>query len=206
MTTAPTSRPMIWQWLLGFAFLVGLDQLTKFWVRDHFVLGESIPVLGEYLRLTYVQNPGVAFGLEPFSPTVLLIFGSVAALALCAYLIHLVRHGDLLKWPVFLFLSGAVGNVIDRALMGSVTDFFDADFPDVIMDRWPVFNIADSCVSIGIAILVWQTLFVKNHAPLSPSSGERSDSSSLSSASGSGTETAPTGPLSDASPSSDLPK
>ncbi|MCB1059264.1 MAG: signal peptidase II [Calditrichaeota bacterium] len=206
MTSSPASRPAVWPWLLGFAVLLGLDQLTKYWVRSHFVLGESIPVIGEYLRLTYVQNPGVAFGLEPFSPTILLIFGSLAAIALGWYLIRLVRHRDLLKWPVFLFLSGAVGNSIDRAMFGSVTDFLDADFPDFIMDRWPVFNVADSCVTIGIAILVWQTLFVKTHAPLSPSSGERPDSSSLSSASGSGTETAPAGPLSDASPSGDLPK
>jgi len=191
---------------MGFATLVGFDQLTKHWVRSSFVLGESIPLLGELLRLTYVENPGVAFGLEPFSPTVLLIFGSVAALGLSIYLYFLIRDRDSLKWPVFLFLCGAVGNSIDRAMFGSVTDFFDADFPNFIMDRWPVFNIADSCVTVGIAILLWQTLFAKRSAPLSPTSGDQLDTSPLSSSSGSGTETAPTGSLSDASPSSDLTK
>ncbi len=206
MTSTVHSRPNLWPWLLGFAVLVGADQLTKYWVRSNFVVGESIPVVGELLRLTYVQNPGVAFGLEPFSPTVLLIFGTLAAAALGGYLYILIRDHDVLKWPVFLFLCGAIGNSIDRGLLGSVTDFMDSDFPDFIMERWPVFNIADSCVSIGIAILLWQTLLMKRHAPLSSPSGERPDTSSLSSAGGSGTETAPAGPLSDASPSGDLPK
>ena len=206
MTSSSVTRPNLWPWVLGFVFLVGVDPLTKYWVLANFVLGESVPVIGELLRFTYVQNPGVAFGLEPFSPTVLMIFGSVAALGLGGYLYYLLRDHDPMRWPVFLFLCGAVGNLIDRAMLGSVTDFADMDFPDFIMTRWPVFNIADSCVTIGITILLWQTLFVRHPAPLPPTSGERLDTSSLSSASGSRTETAPAGPLSDASPSGDLPK
>lgn len=199
-------RPAYWPWMLGFAMLVGLDQWTKAWVRASFVLGESIPVLGELLRLTYVQNPGVAFGLEPFPPLVLMLFGATAAVGLAIYLYKLVRDRDRLMWPVFLFWCGAVGNSIDRVLFRSVTDFFDADFPDFIMQRWPVFNIADSCVTVGIVLLLWQTLFMKQHAPLSTTSGERLDSSSLSTSSSSGTETAAAGPLSHPSPSSDLPQ
>jgi len=206
MTNGMTARPALWPWMLGFSLLVALDQVTKYWVRANFVLGESIPVLGELLRLTYVQNPGVAFGLEPFPPLVLLAFGGIAALGLAFYLRLLINDHDRLKWPVFLFLCGAVGNTIDRAMMGSVTDFFDADFPDFIMQRWPVFNIADSCVSIGIALLIWQTLFVKHAAPHTTSSGERLDSSSLSSAGGSRSETPAAGPLSDAGTSSDFPQ
>ena len=206
MTSTTVTRPAMLPWMLGFALLVGLDQLVKYWVRANFVLGESVPVIGELLRFTYVQNPGVAFGLEPFSPTALKIFGTVAAIGLGGYLYFLLRGRDPIRWPVFLFLCGAVGNLIDRAMLGSVTDFADMDFPDFIMTRWPVFNIADSCVTIGIAILLWQTLFVKHPAPLSPTSGERTDTSSLSTASGSGTETAPAGPLSDTSPSGDFQK
>lgn len=206
MTESTLSRPRLWPWFLSFALLVALDQLTKYLIRANFQLGESIPVLGEVVRLTYVQNPGVAFGLEPFSPTILLIFGSLATLALAYYLIRLIHQHDALKWPVFLFLCGAVGNSIDRALLGSVTDFVDADFPDFIMTRWPVFNVADSCVTIGIAIMLWQTLFVKRTTPLPSSSGDRLDTSSVSAAGSSGSEAAPAGPLSDASPSGNLPK
>lgn len=206
MSSVVFLRPNLWPWILGFLFFVGLDQLTKYWVRAEFVIGESIPVLGELLRLTYVQNPGVAFGLEPFSPNVLLIFGAVAAIGLSVYLYMLIRDHDVLKWPVFLFLCGACGNIIDRAMMGSVTDFLDSDFPDFIMDRWPVFNIADSCVTIGIAILLWQTLLMKRATPLPFSSGERHDTSPVSSASGSGSETPAAGPLSDGSSSVNLPK
>ncbi|MBK6766304.1 MAG: signal peptidase II [bacterium] len=206
MTDSSPTRPRLWPWFLTFALLVGLDQLTKALIRANFQLGESIPLLGELVRLTYVQNPGVAFGLEPFPPTVLLIFGSVAALALAYYLSRLIHQHDALKWPVFLFLCGAVGNSIDRALLGSVTDFVDTDFPDFIMQRWPVFNVADSCVTIGIAILLWQTLFVKRTPPLSSPSGDRLDTSSVSAAGSSGPEAAPVGPVSDAGPSGNLPQ
>lgn len=206
MTDSPPARPRLWPWFLAFSLLVALDQVTKALIRANFQLGESVSIIGDLLRLTYVQNPGVAFGLEPFSPAVLLIFGSVATLALAYYLYRLIIDHDMLKWPVFLFLSGAVGNVIDRAMMGSVTDFVDVDFPDFIMQRWPVFNVADSCVTIGIAILLWQTLFVKRTSPLPSSSGDRHDSSPVSAAGSGGSEAAPLGSLPDTSPSGNLPQ
>ncbi|MCB9366079.1 MAG: signal peptidase II [Calditrichaeota bacterium] len=196
----------MWPWFLGVALLVAFDQATKAWVRAEFQLGESIPVIGDLLRLTYVQNPGVAFGLEILPPIILLLFGSLAALALVWYLSRLIQSRDALRWPVFLFLCGAIGNSIDRAAMGSVTDFMDADFPNFIMDRWPVFNLADSCVTVGIAVLLWQTLFVKHSPSLSSTpSGDR-HTSSLSTSSGGGSETVAAGPLSDAGTAGDLPK
>ncbi len=207
MIESMQARPRLWPWFLAVALVVGLDQVTKFLVRANFELGESISLIGDLLRLTYVQNPGVAFGLELMPPKVLLLFGSLATLALIYYLIRLIREHDSLRWPVFLFLCGAIGNSIDRALLGSVTDFVDSDFPDFIMHRWPVFNVADSCVTIGIAILLWQTLFVRHSSPLPPLPiGDRLDSSSLSAASSSGSEAPPAGPLSDAGSPVNLPK
>jgi signal peptidase II len=117
---------------------------------------ESIPLIGkELLRLTYVQNPGIAFGVQILGRTPLLIFGWIAAIILSVYLFQLARRRDPLRWPVMLFLAGALGNSIDRLLFaGRVTDFVDMDFPDFIMERFAVFNVADSCVTVGIAILI----------------------------------------------------
>lgn len=201
------TKARLWPWIAGFAGLLALDQWTKWLVRESFFVGESIPLIGKDLvRLTYVQNPGIAFGLEPLSPTVLLIFGSFAAIALAVYLVRLIHRRDILVWPVFLFLCGAVGNSIDRAAFGVVTDFVDCDFPDFIMTRWPVFNVADSCVTIGITILIFQTIFRRQTDSSQASSGERTDTSSLSHSGGARTASDPSGSLSDSGTPLDLPE
>jgi signal peptidase II len=163
-----------WPWFAALAGLLFLDQLTKYLVRANLTLYESIPLLGEDLiRLTYIQNPGIAFGLTFLSLTVLLIFGWTAAVFLAVYLFRLVRRHDPLRWPVMLFLAGAVGNSIDRTLYGKVTDYLDADFPDFIMKRWPIFNVADSCITIGIVLMIWITLFERGRSHNSHTSHER---------------------------------
>ncbi len=153
------SRRPVWAWYVASALLLALDQFTKILVRQNFELHESVPVLGDVVRLTYVLNPGIAFGLDVAWPRLLLVFGWIAAAVLAVYLFVLVRRGDVLRWPVMLFLAGAIGNSIDRTRYGAVTDFVDVDFPDVIMNRWPVFNVADSCVSIGILLMLALLIF-----------------------------------------------
>ena len=175
-----SSSRAVWPWYTGAALLIVLDQVTKILVRLNFDLHESLALIGKDLvRLTYVLNPGIAFGLRVPGPTLLIIFGWVAAAILAAYLFLLVRRGDPLRWPVTLFLAGAVGNSIDRALFGQVTDFVDVDFPNFIMERWPVFNVADSCVSIGIVWMLVLMLFFHRHVAEPSHSqtvlGERSD-------------------------------
>jgi signal peptidase II len=145
--------------------LLVLDQVSKALVRGHMALHQSILLLGDdFLRLTYVLNPGIAFGMRSIGVKPLLIFGWVATIILTWYLYSLVRRGDPLRWPVSLFLAGAMGNSIDRLLFGQVTDFADVDFPDFIMERWPIFNVADSCVTIGIALLLLIVIFHRPQA------------------------------------------
>jgi len=160
-----TTRHRVGPWYAMVLGLLVLDQVSKALVRQHMVLHQSIPLIGsDFLRLTYVLNPGIAFGLRSIGVTPLLIFGWVAAVVLAYYLFKLVRRGDPLRWPVSLFLAGAVGNSIDRLLFGQVTDFVDVDFPDFIMERWPIFNVADSCVTIGIALLLLMVIFHRTKA------------------------------------------
>jgi signal peptidase II len=153
-------RRPVWPWYAGVTGLLILDQVSKALVRRYLPLHQSVPVLGnDFLRLTHVQNPGIAFGVDVVNGWPLLVFGWVAAAVLTYYLFRLVRHGDVLRWPVMLFLAGAVGNSIDRLLFGQVTDFVDVDFPDLIMARWAVFNVADACVTVGIVLLLVLVLF-----------------------------------------------
>jgi signal peptidase II len=158
-----TVRRPVWPWYAGAASLLILDQVTKLLVRQNLDLYQSIPLIGhDLLRLTYVQNPGIAFGARLFGLPLLLIFGWGAAIALAVFLYRLAQRGDPLRWPVMLFLAGAVGNSIDRLFFGQVTDFVDADFPDFIMQRWPVFNVADSCITVGITLLAILVLFARD--------------------------------------------
>ncbi len=152
--------------IFGVAFvLVVLDQLSKAAALAFLSPGRSVPVIGEqFFRLTLVENPGVAFGLRPLPPPLLLIITLIASVVLSIFLVQLVRKRSPLRFPVMLLLAGAVGNLIDRIRFGHVTDFLDFDFPDFIMHRWPVFNVADSCVTVGMILLAAMTLFFARHS------------------------------------------
>jgi signal peptidase II len=142
--------------LFGLALaLTVLDQLSKAAARHWLEAGKSIPIIGhDFFRLTLVENPGGVFGLRLLPPTAALIITLLASVALAIILVRLCHQRSLLRFPIALLLAGALGNSIDRIVLGRVTDFLDFDFPDFIMQRWPVFNLADSCVSIGIVLLV----------------------------------------------------
>jgi signal peptidase II len=158
--TRSSGRGKAWPWFAGVLALLAFDQATKALVRALIPIHESIPVVGrDLVRLTHVQNPGIAFGVTILGLTPLLIFGCGAAVVLAVYLYQLARKRDVLRWPVMLFLAGAAGNSIDRIVFGRVTDFVDVDFPDVIMERFAVFNVADSCITIGITILILLVVF-----------------------------------------------
>jgi len=165
------------------------DQISKFYIKgisipalnikfEGMYLGESISVIGDFFRITFTENPGMAFGFDPGSDFKLFIsvFSLVASIGLLVYL-YTVRHKSLsLKIAIALILGGAVGNVIDRMFYGliydyaplfygKVVDFFDFDFFNFSIfgrsyDRWPIFNIADAAVSIGVLILLF---FYKHH-------------------------------------------
>jgi signal peptidase II len=155
-----------------------VDQLTKIWVRSSMSLGDSFPVLGrDFFRLTRVENNGIAFGFQPGSVLFLIIFNSLASLAIIYVLIKSRRalaayFPRLVELSLALILGGALGNLTDRVRFGYVTDFFDFDFPDFIMTRWPVFNIADSAVSTGVTLWCIYLVFFakpkKSSEPLIP--------------------------------------
>jgi signal peptidase II len=145
-----------------------LDQITKLLVVHRFMLYESVDVLGQYVRLTLIYNENGVFGLAPqrllpfLPPRVFFVLSFLMAGALVVYMYFQTRDREV--WARFAFMlisGGAVGNFIDRVRLGKVIDFIDCDFPDIIMARWPVFNVADSCVLVGISILLIVTLFTR---------------------------------------------
>lgn len=115
---------------------------------------ESIPVLGGLLRLTFVQNAGAAFGLLPGQRPIFLATTGLVLIAIAGYW----RKVHPREWPVVigssLIASGALGNLIDRALFGHVTDFFDIAAID-----FPVFNVADMAIVGGVGIVIAWLLF-----------------------------------------------
>ena len=135
-------------WIIPLA--VAIDQASKFIVRGSMTLYQSEPVLGNFFRLTYIHNPGAAFGLNVGSPLLHTVF-SFLALGILIYLYRsLTANERLLRLALCLVLGGAVGNIIDRLYLGEVVDFFDFGLGDL---RWPIFNFADSFVTVGVLLL-----------------------------------------------------
>jgi signal peptidase II len=144
--------------------VVALDQITKLTIKDQFYLGQSIEILGDILRFTYIQNPGMAFGIRFGGRLFFTIFASIASIIILIYLYRMRHERFHSRLSLALILGGAIGNLIDRFAYGEVIDFIDVGFRNT---RWPVFNIADSAVTIGMIILVSLVLFEgqKEEAP-----------------------------------------
>lgn len=135
--------------------LVLLDQVVKALVRTHLTLGESIPLVPFVMDLTYVQNTGAAFSILRSHTWLLTIISLVVSVALAVAIWRRVFTHPFGLISLAVVLGGAVGNLIDRALLGSVTDMFMTTFID-----FPVFNVADICVVLGgIATVVYVLFF-----------------------------------------------
>ena len=127
------------------ASVVIIDQITKAIAVARLTSAGSLPAIGTIVSFTLVKNTGAAFGLFRYQTTVFVVI-SVIAIAFTVF--YLARKRPALYLPFALILGGAVGNLIDRLRPGGgyVIDFIDLHF-------WPVFNIADSCITIGAVFL-----------------------------------------------------
>lgn len=149
--------------LSGTALLV-LDLVTKHLIQTKFVPGESVPVIGNFVRLTYVLNPRGAFGVSVGS-NAFHIFTSFVVIAVVVYVFWRgLGASKLIDFSLTAILSGAVGNLIDRIRFGTVIDFVDVDFFDIkignlYMTRWPVFNVADAAITVGMVLVIILLIF-----------------------------------------------
>ena len=124
-----------------------LDQAAKFLVKANLQLSESIPIIKNALHLTYVTNTGSAFGFFKGLNLPLILFSLIVIAVIFANLKKVKENEKLLQFSVGLLLGGTIGNLIDRLLYGHVIDFIDFRI-------WPVFNVADSAISVSVVLLV----------------------------------------------------
>ncbi len=149
-----------WYALAGLVIL--LDQITKVWVLAAFHLHESITIT-PFFNLVLVMNPGASFSFLADAGGWQKWFFIALALAVSAWLVVMIRRhaAEALQPGAFaLIVGGALGNVIDRLRFGAVVDFLDFH---VAGWHWPAFNIADSAITVGVILLLWQQLRHTSH-------------------------------------------
>jgi signal peptidase II len=142
-----------WPWFAGAAAIVAADQLTKAMILARFAPGERLEVTS-FLNLVLAFNKGAAFSLLAQAPgwqTPLLVAIALAAAAILSALIVRNLHKRLLCTGLALVLGGALGNLVDRLRLGYVVDFVDLHAAGW---HWPAFNVADSGITVGAAILI----------------------------------------------------
>ncbi len=155
-------------------FSIVADQLTKLWALARFTNEtgaqnhESIHVIGELVRFQLVFNRGAAFSsrpqdLMPFLPpwVFYLLISIVAAGVLLWFYRSIDKRDYVSRLGVVMIIGGAIGNFIDRMRLQMVVDFIDCDFPDFIMQRFPTFNVADSFVTVGVALVILSPVILK---------------------------------------------
>jgi len=145
--------------MLVSAVIVVIDQITKAVTRSAMMLGESKPVIQNFFHFTYVTNDGMAFGLN--FPGGIYLFSAVSIILTGVIFFYLWKEQHnhiLMRLGLALILAGAVGNLIDRILFGTVVDFFDFM---IVGHHWYIFNIADSSVTVGMTIFLYFSFIVQ---------------------------------------------
>ncbi len=163
-------------------FLVIADQITKLWIKGvdipalglrhaGMALGTSRPIFGDFVRLTYIENPGMAFGIDIGGKMFFSVFSILASIGILFYLFKARNENLAFRTALAMILGGAIGNLIDRVFYGvlfhegalfygRVVDFLDVDFFNINvfgyhLNRWPVFNIADASVTCGVVLMLF---------------------------------------------------
>ena len=164
-----------WPFHIGIiVFSIVADQLTKLWALARFTNETGAPnhdiinVIGEFVRFQLVFNKGAAFSSRPqdlmpfLSPTVFFILISIVAVVVMGWFYRNIDKRDWMsRLGVVMILGGAIGNFIDRMRLQMVVDFIDCDLPDFIMTRFPTFNVADSFVTVGVAVILLSPVLLK---------------------------------------------
>lgn len=166
---------------VAFAISLALDQITKTWVVETLAFTDRISVIDGFFYLTHVRNPGAAFSLFADAPAAIrmpfFIITTLIAIVLIVSFFRKLSPGDRLSaLALGLILGGATGNLIDRLVYGEVVDFLHLRLWTGY--SWPDFNVADSSIVIGVALLVVE-LFASEGESLSDPPGSESDATRL---------------------------
>ncbi len=162
------------------AVIVFADQITKWSVLRSLALGESRPAIGSVMILTYTRNTGGAFSLLQGGNYFFVAVALFAIGALIYAFMKFQRKDTAIATALSLALGGAIGNLIDRLRFKFVIDFFDFH-GWTNHNIWPIFNVADSAISIGIVLLAWNFLFTKEPKPANESATQANSNEPVSS-------------------------
>ena len=150
-------------------FVVIFDQISKISIKQYWNTNEissTINIIGDFLRFYFIENPGIAFGLNPFNSMWLTIITCSIIIFLLVHFVQLIKTNSSDSLAIAFVLGGAIGNAIDRMLAlfpsktnyGGVVDFIDIGFGSF---RWYIFNVADMSITIGLILIIYQGFFVK---------------------------------------------
>jgi len=141
-----------------FLFTIVTDQVSKLIIHTKFDLNESVSLIKNILYLRYIKNPGIAFGLSFGHPLFMLAVTTIIIIILFILFLKgkIASENELGKIAMVMILGGAIGNLIDRIRMKEVIDFIDMGLGRY---RWPVYNLADTYVTIGMFILIYVVSF-----------------------------------------------
>src|ERR1051325_9263654 len=160
------------KYLIITAFVMALDQFTKYVVSTRMQIGDEIDVVRDFFAISYTENPGIAFGMLN-SGAFRWLFVAISVVAVLIVLVYMMRThavNRLLLWSLALLAAGICGNLIDRVRIGRVIDFLLLHYRD---HQFPVFNVADTAISIGAALMAIE-LFITPQ-PERAATSERSE-------------------------------
>jgi signal peptidase II len=145
--------------------VLGLDRWTKWLIHSRLLLNQTISIIDGFFSITYVRNTGVAFGILdaaslPLKSVALAILTIAAIAGVTVYILRTPVSQKLLQTALSLILAGALGNLYDRIIFGYVVDFIEVYYRDY---RWPSFNLADSAITAGVALLAIQIFRKETH-------------------------------------------
>lgn len=141
--------------LLLSMIVVLVDQLSKYYIQSNMFPGLSWPIINNVFHITYVLNPGAAFGILEHQTMFFIVIAALMIGSVIYFYSHLPKDNCILKFGLGLMVGGAIGNVIDRIKTGYVVDFFD-------FRVWPVFNVADIAIVVGVGLIIYSILYLSN--------------------------------------------
>ena len=153
-------------WIVSSVFvsLLALDQASKLLIERHIPLHQARDVIPGFFAIVHVQNTGAAFGMLagiPGAGTFFVVISLIAIVFICAYFRWIKDEEVWTPLCLALVLTGTVGNLIDRFRLGSVVDFLDVHYQGL---HWPAFNVADSCITIGVLLLALKIVWGEKKA------------------------------------------
>ena len=128
-----------------------VDQFSKYLLQLNMSLYESIPIIPSVFYLTYIENPGAAFGIMAHY-TSFFIITTFLVIGITLYFYRKIVKSTFMQLEIGMIIGGSLGNLLDRIRIGAVVDFLDFRI-------WPVFNFADTAIVVGVGLLIWDTLF-----------------------------------------------